>query len=365
MASPGPGAPSPAQIIEVVQSSYTITSVELPVPTFLVYDYLLTLDQELKLFWRRKFTGASALFFFIRYSTLLCYAVLGTIGFTQLPDTSCNLLTKAQAAFTMFQYIPWAAFSGLRVLALSGMNWPLATVVFLLSTVPAGINFSQYGLGLRAVNVPFAGCVSQTFASPKQLETFIIVSRGSLILADFIGVVVTVLATRRKANAPQLETKARSLRHVLFYDGVSYFCALLCFSILNFTLSLIAIVTPHQAGSYVTALTDPLTAVLVCRFLLDLQAANVASLEPGSVLHEGDTIPGHEGGGGGTLVFARVIGSMGASLKPDNDGIDTDDGSDTMSLDEMNSRREVVHVDGASELLKERKPFDVEGTATS
>lgn len=56
-------------------------------PAFLVYEYLITLDQEIKLFWKRGgFTGASALFLFVRYSTLICYDILGAISFAPLSD---------------------------------------------------------------------------------------------------------------------------------------------------------------------------------------------------------------------------------------------------------------------------------------
>ena len=34
------------------------------------FEYLLTFDQEVRLFWRKKFTGAVALFFANRYTTL-------------------------------------------------------------------------------------------------------------------------------------------------------------------------------------------------------------------------------------------------------------------------------------------------------
>ena len=40
-----------------------------------MYEYLLTLDQEVNLFWRRKLTGASVLYFLNRYLLLLLYAM--------------------------------------------------------------------------------------------------------------------------------------------------------------------------------------------------------------------------------------------------------------------------------------------------
>ncbi|KAL1938205.1 hypothetical protein VTO73DRAFT_11849 [Trametes versicolor] len=282
-------APSAAEIITIVSTSFTLNYIEFPVITFLAYEYLITLDQEIKLFWKRGFTGASALFLFVR----------------------CALIIKAQAGFTIFQYFPWAAFSALRVLALSGMNRPLAALVFLLASAPAAANFTQYRFKLTGLNTPFTGC------------QVVVVSRVGLILADIIGVAVTVAKTRKGAKMPPLGGSQRSLGNVLLYDGLIYFAAsssaLLCFNVLDLALSVIAFVTPINSGSYVTALTDPLTAVLVCRFLLDLQAANVSSIHDSHAFESVD----HHTAGVGSLVFARVIGSMGAQLGPDHTTTDT------------------------------------------
>ncbi|EIW59938.1 uncharacterized protein TRAVEDRAFT_47235 [Trametes versicolor FP-101664 SS1] len=352
-------APSAAEIITIVSTSFTLNYIEFPVITFLAYEYLITLDQEIKLFWKRGFTGASALFLFVRYSTLICYDILGAISFARLsddvralhvpskrswPDTpSCALIIKAQAGFSIFQYFPWAAFSALRVLALSGMNRPLAALVFLLASAPAAANFTQYGFKLTGVNTPLAGCQGQIDATQQQVEirAFVVVSRVGLILADIIGVAVTVAKTRQGAKAPHLGGSQRSLGNVLLYDGLIYFAALLCFNVLDLALSVIAFVTPINSGSYVTALTDPyvlaalytlihtlkglgtlsasLTAVLVCRFLLDLQAANVSSMNDSHAFESVD----HHTAGVGSLVFARVIGSMGAPLGPDHTTTDS------------------------------------------
>lgn len=45
----------------------------------LVYEYLVTLDQEIRLFWGRRARAASVLFFTIRYWTLLNYVVLWSL----------------------------------------------------------------------------------------------------------------------------------------------------------------------------------------------------------------------------------------------------------------------------------------------
>lgn len=50
-----------------------------------MYEYFITLGEEAKYFWKRKVTGASAIFFLNRYILLIFYA-LGFTGYASLSD---------------------------------------------------------------------------------------------------------------------------------------------------------------------------------------------------------------------------------------------------------------------------------------
>lgn len=52
----------------------------------LAYEYVITLDQEVNLFWRRKKNGATVLFLLARYLALLSYVVLGGATFAPMSD---------------------------------------------------------------------------------------------------------------------------------------------------------------------------------------------------------------------------------------------------------------------------------------
>ncbi|KAI0652934.1 hypothetical protein C8Q70DRAFT_883373, partial [Cubamyces menziesii] len=119
----------------------------------IAYDYILTLDQEIQFIWMRKKTCASLLFLVVRYMAILAIVLLGSVGMTndrvrprlyrsmQVSATdSCVRFILAQGSLQIAQYLPWAVFSGLRALALSGMNWRLATVVFILACGPFIVN---------------------------------------------------------------------------------------------------------------------------------------------------------------------------------------------------------------------------------
>ncbi|TFK80165.1 hypothetical protein K466DRAFT_392183 [Polyporus arcularius HHB13444] len=161
-------------------------------------------------------------------------------------SNSCATLTNAIAAFSVLQYIPWAAFACLRTYALCEHHcWTVATVVFLLSSVPIGTNFSRYRW-LGSTTIPVLSCLPEA-AIPEEL-------------------VVTWRATYygSKAQASGV-TRRPSFSNVLLQDGTIYFL-------------------------YVTIFTEPITAILISRFILDLQEVQPRSrsiaLRPGDCTSE-------------------------------------------------------------------------------
>ena len=50
-----------------------------------MYEYFITLGEEAKYFWKRKVTGASAIFFLNRYILLIFYALVFT-GYASFSD---------------------------------------------------------------------------------------------------------------------------------------------------------------------------------------------------------------------------------------------------------------------------------------
>ncbi|KAI0760278.1 hypothetical protein C8Q74DRAFT_1208713, partial [Fomes fomentarius] len=143
---------------------------------FLIYDYVITFGQEVELFWTMKLTGASVLFFANRYITLtfniMGLAALAPFSSNQVPhmenadqSSSCASFTRALGGVSYFQYVIWAAFSGLRAYALS-RHRPLSAFVFLLMLVPAAVNYGvQFAFGLTGENDPILGCISDTSMS--------------------------------------------------------------------------------------------------------------------------------------------------------------------------------------------------------
>ncbi|TBU34185.1 hypothetical protein BD309DRAFT_990692 [Dichomitus squalens] len=161
-----------AALISVFEVIYQANLCIVASSVFLVYDYVVTFSREVNTFWPARLTGAYALFFVNRYVTLV-WNMMGLAQLGKFSDKllctdlrqSCPAFYKAFAGISYFQYIIWAAFSGLRAYAL-GRNKVLAILVFFLATVPAGINYAQFRFGLRGDNDPTFGCGADTNMTP-------------------------------------------------------------------------------------------------------------------------------------------------------------------------------------------------------
>ncbi|TBU52344.1 hypothetical protein BD310DRAFT_970857 [Dichomitus squalens] len=159
-----------------------------------------------------------------------------------------------------------------------------------LDTVPLGVNFDLT-------------------TSPSISPKIVIISRSCLIVADCLAVGATWFALGLRFPTRRGDGFKGSITSVLLIDGTAFFLILAVLNSLHLTLTLISIaVEALQPISVVTIFTNPLSAILVSRFLLHLQSASlraVGSLPPSQVssLHLDHS-----------LVFERVIGSLGASI---------------------------------------------------
>ncbi|EIW52866.1 uncharacterized protein TRAVEDRAFT_53299 [Trametes versicolor FP-101664 SS1] len=279
--------PDAAAIVQLYSSNFVDNAIEVAAAALLVYEYLVTLNQEIQLFWARRARAASLLFFTIRYWTLLNYVVFWSldVAAAHFSDEGCVLaMLKIQFASVSLQYIPWAVLSALRVFALSGKRWPLSVLVFVVASVPAITNLVAFNFSLTGVKVFTLGCIEQLDVTPLQHKILSVVTRASLSAADFIVVVVTIFATWNR-GLPRMcttDTWRLSLGDVLLYNGITYFLVLLALNILVIVLGRASSDATVQQASYLTNISAPVSAILICRFLLDLQAANRASAEFGS-----------------------------------------------------------------------------------
>ncbi|RDX42342.1 hypothetical protein OH76DRAFT_115430 [Lentinus brumalis] len=101
-----------------------------------------------------------------------------------------------------------------------------------------------------------------------------VVARTGVTLSDFLLVVLTWRsdAVRPIENPFSSGGTRRSLPSILLWNGTLYFIVLGILSALQLSFTLSSILT-SGGESFVTLFTEPLTTVLICRFILDLHEA--------------------------------------------------------------------------------------------
>ncbi|KAI1782494.1 hypothetical protein LXA43DRAFT_905612 [Ganoderma leucocontextum] len=229
----------------------------------ILYEYFITLGAEVELFWREKISRTSTLFFLNRY-LVLAYQLFQIRGQWTFSDLSLPLYFNTTRALIILCYVPWGVFSALRVLALTTgrRNKVLAVTVFLLSMGPVAVNFEgPTPLLILALANPLA---------------VTIISRVSLIAADLIVIAVTWSPTYTAVRVG-FGHRRITLPHLMFRDGLIYFIAMVTMNCLHLAFSITGSVsTVLIAADYVseiTEFTEPLTAILLWRFMLNLQEA--------------------------------------------------------------------------------------------
>ncbi|KAI0722673.1 hypothetical protein C8Q76DRAFT_719712 [Earliella scabrosa] len=267
--------------VAIFQSVQLACNLRMVAATLIVYEYVTTIGQEVELFWtgNRKATMGSILFFVNRYLPLLVNLMYLK---NPVPVKSCALFIYTSSILQVLQYLPWAIFSALRAYLLSARALMIGLSVFLLSLVPFVLNLVFLGQFLPMSNS--VDCRSNDIPEANQsIRTdmiFLVVSRTCDIMADILVVWVTWKATYTTQNTFRECTKRVSLSSIMFQDGVTYFLVLLLMNVLHLSFSLRSIANADTINhaSIISFISDPLTAILISRFLMDLQQSNHAAL---------------------------------------------------------------------------------------
>ncbi|TBU43827.1 hypothetical protein BD309DRAFT_959745 [Dichomitus squalens] len=300
-----------SQIIADTISNYCVYST---IALFL-YDSVITTANEVHCFWGRKLTGAAVLFWLNKYIAMLYFVWGLTTSFNsplKVPAGDYSYLIAEQASLAIAQllFLVWAALAGIRVYGLR-KNWIISAAVFLLSAAPAGVNFSAYLYGFVAQDVPLLGGVVSD-SSPLT-----IVKLSCLIASDCLVISATWFALSRRYNTRDIGERRGTISGVLLLDGEHHLEILALLNSLHFMFTMLSLdIVAFQNVSYITAFTTPLSTVLVSRFLLHLQSANLRSIDMSS----SQPTTSQES----SVVFERVVGSLGATILPNDYFVEED-----------------------------------------
>ncbi|KAI0685094.1 hypothetical protein BC835DRAFT_1421587 [Cytidiella melzeri] len=309
-------------IISFLQAGLIETSLIFATSALYCYEWMVTLDQEVKYVWAQRWTLSTWIFAVNRYASLV-YSIL---MLAPTPTFIRSVFLHLSQYTILLQFIVAASFSGLRVFALSSRNIWLFLVVFFLNMVPFATNMFHY-ITDPVEFTDDAECLAPLGTSAKVELGYILdatvafTTRGSIILADVIVLVVTwvkTVGTVREASRINIKVP---LSEILLRDGTLFFICLLginVFILLVNDLPLSEAVGLSIFGGSFVALTPP---IIISRFLLNLRQASNQEPESGTVAQKSTT----------RFKSDMIVGNMGQSLRF---GRDEDEDSVTGSEDE-------------------------------
>ncbi|KAH9829880.1 uncharacterized protein C8Q71DRAFT_862975 [Rhodofomes roseus] len=274
----------------LLQSTYITGYCSTAYTAVLIYDYFLTLPDEISLFWNAPSKAPSGTILF----ALNRFVALGLIITNHVASdpvtytfVGCKYPLLLEEAFVVATYVIWAVVSGIRVHALTRRNWFLSVPTFLLAAVPLATNFYLISsltivvYPLSFVPIEICGddstitaevtgitlCDAQSELIGRAYSTVLLLSRSCSLASDLIVLIVTLYYVWPRSSAARSLLSKGSISHALLKNGISYFAVL---GLIN-ALEIILYLTTDE--NFVNVFLSPASTLVVARFLLEIRAA--------------------------------------------------------------------------------------------
>ncbi|EKM49124.1 uncharacterized protein PHACADRAFT_201992 [Phanerochaete carnosa HHB-10118-sp] len=219
------------------------------------YELLITFGNEIEIVWRKPITARAVLLGSVRWCMLLAAIV-------NIAPVTANLYGDGDPVLDILHHSMSPGrtlFSALRVFAVRDKSYVWSLITFALSMMPFATNI------YNAVTDKYGFDADQPVG-----EIFLYTTRGSLILADAIVLILTWIRTfRHWWNARRLKIKA-SLTTCLLRDGTMYFIALLVIDIAQ----LLTFNTSDTETTIVSTVITTVPSLLISRFIINLRTAD-------------------------------------------------------------------------------------------
>ncbi|KAI0366146.1 hypothetical protein BV20DRAFT_952929, partial [Pilatotrama ljubarskyi] len=199
----------------------------------LYYDYLLTLESEIRIVWYSPRSLGKAFFLAIRYgflldvSLVLIYTLRVTPGSgPAMTSKSCQVLYDIAVIVQVVNFAAVSAFAALRISALWSRSWAICIILFLFglfnpsTTIPT----LSYGFEMAPAPWPLFACVQ--FISfrnisiiPLATQDFPIASSAVSIVYEFLCLTLTVIKTVSAYREQRKAGMHTTLTGLLVRDG--------------------------------------------------------------------------------------------------------------------------------------------------
>ncbi|KAI0725901.1 hypothetical protein C8Q72DRAFT_849061 [Fomitopsis betulina] len=280
-------------IINTLWQQHVNTCCIVAASVVLLYDYAVTLDREIELFWLKagRTSMLSAMYALAR-AVALAYVVAALLGDqTSRTTVGCKGELLASDILVLVTYTVWAVMSSFRVYALAQRRWSLTTLTLLLGLVPVAMNaatvITASGYEVKTFG-QFTFCQQGNSKDLAMNDRYVLLAAPACaMMSDLVVLAITLYHVRLRPCQNWWAHSSRGLSHVVLEDGTLYFAIL---TILNAIQFIIYFKLPT---SFVDSFMTPIILIFVPRFILDLQEASTGLAVYGSEVIE-LTSPSHE-----------------------------------------------------------------------
>lgn len=210
----------PVPLVTAAEHGAAVKAMTLVGLTALVYDHLLTLDQEINLIWRGRPGFVSTIFLLNRYIVpcILIVDVYEQSGVTASSKLFCQIWTVLQGYLTLASFMSIHAIVAIRVFALHNGRpwvrrflWTSGTVYFLSSAAVITLG----SIAVVSTLQPYHGACVGT------MPWYLWISWLPTVIFESILFILTLLALLSQEDCRSFS----KLTRILYLDGMIYFMA--------------------------------------------------------------------------------------------------------------------------------------------
>jgi len=230
---------------------------------FLAYEYVSTVDEEVELIWKSRFSFGKALYLLNRYipfvSSIMCLYVW--IMSTDLDTCRTTVILAASVDNVQFVIVNFSIYT--RVYAVWGKNKVISLILataFTISVVCSSYVTSRYLSGVESVDIRFLphGCVINS------LNNLVWINLINVMGWETLGLIL-ILMKRYKDRT----TSGSPLLDVMVQDGIMYFVAIQAVTVADLV---ILNTLPNDLSSVCVPIQAALQSALCARLFIHLRS---------------------------------------------------------------------------------------------
>ncbi|OCH92267.1 hypothetical protein OBBRIDRAFT_467370 [Obba rivulosa] len=257
-------------IFAVVSKAYFVKYANVAALTVAVFEYCLTLEDEILLVWSSRWSFTKVLFLVNRYLSFTDVALAAKLS-SGLSSNLKHCITEYHVAvyFYIIGLVTAEALLGIRTYAIWHCDRRILFVLLVMYSgfFVGGIVFLHFSIQTQtfasAMIMQYESCMASTSDQRSWLAYLF------LMAAELVVIVLTLV--QRYISASDLP-ELSPLAHILYRDGMLFYCAMLGMSSINLSLMLAG---PAALSSMMQMPMKAIHSVLCSRMLLNIRKASL------------------------------------------------------------------------------------------